>query len=178
MTRTANRWKVTTEDGYQARAQFVITAIGILSARYVPEFEGLDSFEGSLVSTPTDWPKEGMDLAGKRVGVIGTGATAVQLIPEIVEEVSHLTVFQRTANYCVPLRNAVIDRETQDYIKSHYPEIFEQCLATPGSFMHEFDPRSALAVSEEEKLEQYERLWAGARVQEVAVQLLRHHDAR
>ena len=60
----------------------------------------------------------------------------------------------------MPLRNAVIDRETQDYIKSHYPEIFEQCLSTPGSFMHEFDPRSALAVSEEEKLEQYERLWA------------------
>ena len=154
-----NRWQITTDDGYQARAQFVITAIGILSARYVPEFEGLESYEGAWCHT-NRWPKEGMDLAGKRVGVIGTGATAVQLIPEIVGEVAHLTVFQRTANYCVPLRNAVIDRETQDYIKSHYPEIFEQCLATPGSFMHEFDPRSALAVSEDEKLEQYERLWA------------------
>ena len=154
-----NRWLVTTDDGFQIRSQFVITAIGILSARYVPEFEGLESYEGSWCHT-NRWPKEGMDLAGKRVGVIGTGATAVQLIPEIAAAVAHLTVFQRTANYCVPLRNSVIDRDTQDYIKSHYPEIFQQCLSTPGSFMHQFDTRSALAVSETEKLEQYERLWA------------------
>ena len=111
-------------------------------------------------ATPTAGPRRAWTLAGKRVGVIGTGATAVQLIPEIAGDVAHLTVFQRTANYCVPLRNSLIDRDTQDYIKSHYPEIFEQCLATPGSFMHEFDPRSALTVSEDEKLEQYERLWA------------------
>ena len=155
----ANRWQVTTDDGQQARAQFVITAIGILSARYVPDFEGLDSFEGARCHT-NRWPKAGMDLAGKRVGVVGTGATAVQLIPEIAGEVAHLTVFQRTANYCVPLRNALIDRETQDYIKTHYPEIFRKCSETPGSFMHEFDPRSALSVPAAEKREQYERLWA------------------
>ena len=155
----ANRWVATTDDGYQARAQFVMTAIGILSARYVPDFEGIESYEG--VSTHTNrWPKEGIDMVGKKVGIIGTGATAVQIIPEIAKEVGHLTVFQRTANYCVPLRNSLIDDETQEYIKSHYPEIFEQCMATPGSFMHMFDTRSALAVSEEEKLEQYERLWA------------------
>ena len=155
----ANRWLATTDDGYRVRSQFVITAIGILSARYVPDFEGLESYEG--VATHTNrWPKEGINLVGKKVGIIGTGATAVQIIPEIAKDVAHLTVFQRTANYCVPLRNSVIDDETQAYIKSHYPEIFEQCMATPGSFMHMFDTRSALAVSEEEKLEQYERLWA------------------
>ena len=154
-----NRWVATTDDGYRARAQFVITAIGILSARYVPDFEGLESYEG--ISTHTNrWPKEGVDMVGKKVGIIGTGATAVQIIPEIAKDVGHLTVFQRTANYCVPLRNSVIDDETQEYIKAHYPEIFEQCMATPGSFMHMFDTRSALAVSEDEKLEQYERLWA------------------
>ena len=155
----ANRWEATTDDGQKARAQFVITAIGILSARYVPDFEGLDSFQGDWCHT-NRWPKAGMDLAGKRVGVVGTGATAVQLIPEIAKEVAHLTVFQRTANYCVPLRNAVIDPETQAYIKSHYPEIFKQCSETAGSFMHLFDPRSALAVSVDERREQYERLWA------------------
>ena len=154
----ANRWVATTDDGQKARAQFVITAIGILSARYVPDFEGLDSFQGDWCHT-NRWPKAGMDLAGKRVGVVGTGATAVQLIPEIAKEVAHLTVFQRTANYCVPLRNAVIDPETQAYIKSHYPEIFKQCSETAGSFMHLFDPRSALAVSADERREQYERLW-------------------
>ena len=130
----ANRWVATTDDGYQARAQFVMTAIGILSARYVPDFEGLESYEG--VATHTNrWPKEGIDMVGKKVGIIGTGATAVQIIPEIAKDVGHLTVFQRTANYCVPLRNSVIDDETQEYIKSHYPEIFEQCMATPR-FLH------------------------------------------
>ena len=154
-----NCWEVEVEDGYRARAQFLITAVGILSAYYVPDFEGIDSFEGQWCHTGR-WPKEGMDLAGKRVGVIGTGATGVQLITEIAKEVGHLTVFQRTANYCAPLRNRFIDDETQREIKASYPEIFEKCLETPGSFMHQFDPRSALEVSSEERLQQYESLWA------------------
>ena len=101
-----------------------------------------------------------MNLAGKRVGVIGTGATAVQLIPEIVDDVAHLTVFQRTPNYCVPLRNSAIDPDTQAYIKSHFPQIFDQCRSTAGSFMHLFDPRSAFEVPDEERQAQYEKLWA------------------
>ena len=154
-----NCWEVEVEDGYRARAQFLITAVGILSAYYVPDFEGIDSFEGQWCHTGR-WPKEGMDLAGKRVGVIGTGATGVQLITEIAKEVGHLTVFQRTANYCAPLRNRLIDDETQREIKASYPEIFEKCLETPGSFMHQFDPRSALEVSPEERIQQYETLWS------------------
>ena len=154
-----NRWHVRTEDGRQAKGQFLVTAVGLLSAHYVPEFEGLDSYEGRWCHTGR-WPKEGMDLAGKRVGVVGTGATAVQLITEIAKEVGHLTVFQRTANYCAPLRNREIDPEMQREIKANFPEIFRKCLETPGSFMHEFDPRSALDVSPEERLAQYENLWA------------------
>jgi cation diffusion facilitator CzcD-associated flavoprotein CzcO len=96
------------------------------------------------------------------VGVIGTGATGVQLITAIAKEVGHLTVFQRTANDCAPLRNGPIDPETQRQIKANYPAIFKRCSATAGSFMHRFDPRSALAVSPDERLEQYERLWAEA----------------
>ena len=153
------RWRIETEDGRRAGAQFLITAVGVLSARYIPDFAGIDSFKGDWCHTAR-WPKEGMNLAGKRVGVIGTGATAVQLIPEIAGEVAHLTVFQRTANYCAPLRNGPIDDDWQREIKASYPEIFKQCMETPGAFMHQFDPRSALAVSEEERLEQYERLWA------------------
>ncbi|HZC00813.1 MAG TPA: NAD(P)/FAD-dependent oxidoreductase, partial [Gammaproteobacteria bacterium] len=146
-------------DGQRARAQFLITAVGLLSAHYVPDFEGLESFRGAWCHTGR-WPKEGLDLAGKRVGVIGTGASGVQLITEIAKEVSHLTVFQRTANYCAPLRNGSIDPETQRQIKASYPEIFKRCGETAGSFVHKFDPRSALEVSPEERLEQYERLWA------------------
>jgi len=153
------RWHVETEDGRRAQAQFLITAVGILSARYVPDFAGIDSFKGNWCHT-SRWPKEGMNLAGKRVGVIGTGATAVQLIPEIAKEVAHLTIFQRTANYCVPLRNGPIDPDWHREIKASYPEIFQKCSETPGSFIHELDPRSALEVSAEERLAQYERLWA------------------
>ena len=154
-----NRWRVQTEDGRRAGAQFLITAVGVLSARYIPDFAGLGSFKGDWCHTGK-WPKEGMDLTGKRVGVIGTGATAVQLIPEIAGEVAHLTIFQRTANYCAPLRNGPIDPDTQRKIKASYPEIFKKCSETPGAFVHEFDPRSALEVSPEERLTQYESLWA------------------
>ena len=154
-----NRWEVHLEDGHRARSQFLITSVGILSAGYIPDFEGIDSFKGQWCHTGR-WPAEGMDLAGKRVGVIGTGATGVQLVTEIAKEVAHLTVFQRTANFCAPLRNSPIDAKTQLEIKASYPAIFKKCMETPGSFVHQFDPRSALEVSPEERLEQYERLWA------------------
>ena len=91
--------------------------------------------------------------------MIGTGASGVQLITEIAKEVGHLTVFQRTANFCAPLRNRPITEEEQKEIKSSFPEILEKCMDTAGSFMHKFDPRSAMEVSEEERHEQYERLW-------------------
>ena len=154
----ASQWEVLIEDGYRARGQFLITSVGILSAGYVPEFEGKNTFKGFSCHTGR-WPKQGVDLAGKRVGVIGTGASGVQLITEIAKEVSHLTVFQRTANFCAPLRNSLIDDETQKSIKSSYPEIFRKCMETAGSFVHEFDPRSAMSVSPEERLEKYESLW-------------------
>ena len=153
-----SRWEICLADGSLARGRFLITSVGSFSAGYVPDFEGIDSFKGVSCHTRA-WPKEGVDLAGKRVGVIGTGATGVQLITEIAKEVSHLTVFQRTANYCAPLRNGLIDDETQKKIKSSYPEIFRVCMETPGSFMHDPDKRSAMDVSQEERLEQYERLW-------------------
>ncbi len=153
-----NTWLVTIADGHRARAPFLVTAVGLLSAHYIPDFEGLETFQGQWCH-PGRWPKEGMDLAGKRVGVVGTGATAVQLITEIAKEVGHLTVFQRTPNFCAPLRNRPITDEMMQEIRDNYPEIFRRCNETAGSFMHLFDPRSALDVSPEERQEQYERLW-------------------
>ena len=152
------RWELEMQDGHRARGQFLITAVGLLSAHYVPDFEGILDFKGPWCHTGR-WPKEGMDLAGKRVGVVGTGATAVQLITEIAKEVGHLTVFQRTPNFCAPLRNREIDDDEQQIIKANFAEIFRKCMETPGSFMHEFDTRSALEVSHEERMAQYEALW-------------------
>ena len=153
-----NRWELTMEDGHRTRGQFLITAVGLLSAHYVPDFEGIHDFQGPWCHTGR-WPAEGMDLAGNRVGVVGTGATAVQLITEIAKEVGHLTVFQRTANYCAPLRNRLIDDDEQQIIKRNFPEIFRRCMETAGSFVHEADPRSAFDVPEDERIEQYEKLW-------------------
>ena len=152
-------WEIYTEDGRRARARFLIAAVGVLSARYLPDFPGIDSFQGDWCHTAR-WPEEGMNLTGKRVGVVGTGATAIQLIPKIAEEVDHLTVFQRTPNYAAPLRNSEIDPETQQQIKASYPELFAKLKETSGAFIHDVDPRSCFEVSPEERLAKYEELWA------------------
>src|SRR5580700_6511055 len=156
---TENYWEVRLDDGTRAQARLLITAVGILSAQNIPGFAGSESFKGESFHTAR-WPKERVELAGKRVGVIGTGATAVQLITEIAKEVGHLTVFQRTANYCAPLRNGPIDPETQAKIKASYPEIFKRTRETFAGFIHDFDPRSVFDVSEEERQARFEELWA------------------
>ena len=153
-----HQWEVQIEGGQRARAQFLVGAVGILSAKYTPPFEGIDSFEGLSFHT-SNWPKEKVDFSGKRVGCIGTGATAVQLIPIVAEEAGQLTVFQRTPNYCAPCRNSEVSPETQATWKASYDEIHKRCRETSVAFRHEFDPRSALEVSEEERLELYEKLW-------------------
>ena len=155
----ANQWEVQLESGQQIRAQFLVAAVGILSARYIPPFEGIDSFKGLSYHT-SRWPKERVDFTGKRVAVIGTGATAVQLIPIIAKEVAHLTVFQRTPNYCAPLRNGLVSDDTQRRFKDTYSEIHQRCLETPAGFPYDFDRRSAVEVPKEERLKLYEELWA------------------
>jgi len=126
----ANRWEVVINDNQRARCQYLIGAVGILSARFTPPFEGVDSFKGLSLHTGT-WPKEPVPLASKRVAVIGTGPTAVLLITEIAKEVDHLTVFQRTPNYCAPLRNAPVSPETQRRFKETYPEIHKRIRTKP-----------------------------------------------
>src|SRR5215470_678523 len=155
----ANRWDVQLENGQRARAQFVVSAAGILSARYTPPFPGIDSFKGRSFHT-SRWPKEKVDFTGKRVACIGTGATAVQLIPIVAKEAGHLTVFQRTPNYCAPLRNGLVSSETQNRWKANYPEIHKKCRETPAAFLHDFDPRKTFDVPKEERLALYEELWA------------------
>jgi cation diffusion facilitator CzcD-associated flavoprotein CzcO len=154
----ANQWEIQLENGQRMRAQFLIAAVGILSARYVPPFEGIDTFKGESYHT-SRWPREHTDFTGKRVAVIGTGATAVQLIPIVAQQARHLTVFQRTPNYCAPLRNGPVSEETQRRFKATYPEIHKRCRESAFGFVHEFDPRSVFDVSREERLALYEKLW-------------------
>ncbi|MEC9247734.1 MAG: NAD(P)/FAD-dependent oxidoreductase [Pseudomonadota bacterium] len=155
---TKGRWIIQTEDKETLESAFLITAIGALSEPYVPNFKGKESFLGDSWHTSL-WPKEPVDLSNRKVGVIGTGATAVQMITEISKNVGELFVFQLKPEYCVPLGNGKIDGKTQQDIKKRYPEIFEKCRKSFGSFLHDFDDRSALEVSSEEREQLYEELW-------------------
>ncbi len=151
-------WTITLEDGSRFNSRFLITAIGPLSTPTLPRIEGRDDFKGASFHTAR-WPKEPVDFAGKRVAVIGTGATGIQTIQTIAGQVGRLTVFQRTANWAAPLHNGKIDAETQAKIKAGYPEIFARCQETFACFMHTPDPRGAFDVSDEEREANYERLY-------------------
>jgi len=151
-------WRIALEDGSEHSCRFLVTAIGPLSTPTLPRIEGRDSFEGESFHTAR-WPKEPVDFAGKRVAVIGTGATGVQTIQTIASEVGHLTVFQRTPNWCAPLHNGKIDAATQAKIKAGYGEIFARCQETFACFIHTPDPRGAFEVSDEEREAFYEKLY-------------------
>jgi cation diffusion facilitator CzcD-associated flavoprotein CzcO len=152
-------WELTVENGSRYRARFLITAIGPLSAPTMPRIEGVDSFKGESFHTAR-WPHEPVSFAGKRVAVIGTGATGVQTIQEVAKTVGHLTVFQRTPNWCAPLHNGPIDEETQRKIKANYPEMFARCRETFACFLHTPDPRGTFEVSAEEREAFFEKLYA------------------
>ncbi len=154
----ANHWDIESEEGRRERARFLITAIGPLSAPTMPTIPGVETFRGESYHTGT-WPHEPVSFANKRVAVIGTGATGVQAITEIAKTVGHLTVFQRTPNWCAPLHNRPMDAATQAGIKATYPEIFAVCRESFGCFIHQADPRNALEVSPEEREAFFEKLY-------------------
>ena len=151
-------WDVTLQDGRRYRTRFLITAIGVLSAPTMPNIPGVETFKGQSCHT-AHWPKQPIDFTGKRVAVIGTGATAVQTIQTIASKVGTLTVFQRTPNWCAPLHNSKISAEEMRDIRSRYTEIFARCHETAGCFIHSPDPRSALEVSPEEREAFFEKLY-------------------
>ncbi len=139
-TRPPTEWEIESEDGRQARAQFLITAIGPLSTPTMPTIPGRRELPRRGVPHRHAGRTSRSSFAGKRVAVIGTGATAVQAITEIAKTVGHLTVFQRTPNWCAPLHNSTIDAATQARIKATYPEIFALCRDSFGCFIHQADP--------------------------------------
>ncbi|MFP5463068.1 MAG: flavin-containing monooxygenase, partial [Gammaproteobacteria bacterium] len=151
-------WDVEIEGGEKARARFLITAVGVLSATQMPRIEGIDSFKGDYCHT-SRWPKTPVDFKGKRVGVIGTGATGVQVIQEVAKTAEHLTVFQLDASWCAPLNNSKITDEEQPALKASYPELFKICKESGAGFLHQFDMRSIFDVSPEEREAKFEKLY-------------------
>jgi cation diffusion facilitator CzcD-associated flavoprotein CzcO len=151
-------WTVRTEQGDVVTARFVIAAVGALSAANVPRFKGLETFKGKCYHT-SQWPHDGVDFTAKRVGVIGTGATGVQAIPEIAQQAKHLTVFQRTPTFCVPARNGRVDPEVTQARKTDYEAIRQRIKKSFFGFELNFIPKSVLETTLEEREREFDRMW-------------------
>ncbi len=152
-------WEIALEDGTRYRSRYLVSAVGPLSAPTLPRVPGVDDFEGEAYHTAR-WPKHPVSFAGKRVAVIGTGATGVQAITEIAKTAGHLTVFQRRPNWCTPLHNRPITRAEMAEIRKNYPAIFERCRETAACFLHTTDPRGTFEVTAEEREAFWETLYA------------------
>jgi cation diffusion facilitator CzcD-associated flavoprotein CzcO len=153
-------WKVATSDGAQTSCRFLISAVGCLSSTNVPRIEGADSFTGEVLHTGA-WPHEGVDFSGKRVGVIGTGSSGIQVIPEIAKVAAHLTVFQRTPTYSAPARNGPLGADELSSIKAGYPQLREANKSMSGAHGSRM-PRgqvSAVATNEAERTAEYQWRW-------------------
>ncbi len=153
-----NQWLISTDNGNQARASFLITAVGCLSAPNLPKFKGLESFKGTWYHTG-NWPHDPVSFSGQRVAVVGTGATGVQVVPEVAREAAYVYVFQRTPNYNIPARNRPLDAEYIQQIKSQYREIWHKARISGFGLPYDAVNRSALSVSPEEREQIYWAAW-------------------
>ncbi|HEY7038442.1 MAG TPA: NAD(P)/FAD-dependent oxidoreductase, partial [Methylomirabilota bacterium] len=153
-----SRWIVRTDTGDEVTARFLIAAVGSLSETNMPPFKGLDKFKGQWYHT-SRFPHTGVDFTGKRVGVIGTGATAVQAIPEIAQQAKQLVVFQRTANYCVPARNGKVAPEVIKARKADYAGVVKRIRESFFGQEHYFIPKSVLETTPEEREREFDRMW-------------------
>ena len=154
----ANRWQIETDRGDQVSARFCIMATGCLSSAQVPAFPGLESFAGSTYHT-SHWPHTDVDFTGQRVGVIGTGSSAIQSIPIIARQAASLVVFQRTPNFSAPARNGPLDPEFERRVKADYAEFRRQARESRVGFVVPTNEQSALAVSPEVRQREYEMRW-------------------
>jgi cation diffusion facilitator CzcD-associated flavoprotein CzcO len=151
-------WTVRAEDGTEARARFVVSTTGVLSIPYYPDVPGRGNFRGEAYHTG-QWPKEPLDFRGKRVAVVGTGSSGVQVIPAIAEDVASLTVYQRTPNWCTPLNNRPITREEQEDLRANFESIRQTLLTSIAGFLHVPYDRTAFEETREQRLDHYEKMW-------------------
>ncbi|MGA9373822.1 MAG: NAD(P)/FAD-dependent oxidoreductase, partial [Mycobacterium sp.] len=152
-----NLWHIQTDTGELHTAKYLITAVGLLSATNLPDLKGIDTFRGVHVHTG-QWPAD-LELAGKRVGVIGNGSTGVQVITAIAPEVDHLTVFQRSAQFTVPVGNGPVSREYVADVKENYAAIWEQVRNSVVAFGFEESTTAYESVSSSEAQAIFERAW-------------------
>lgn len=153
------RYHVTTSTGLEVSCRFLIMATGQLSAARPLEFEGLDQFQGEWVST-SSWPADGGEYKGKRVGVIGTGSSGVQVIPVVAEEAAHLHVFQRTPKYSVPARNGPMETSLWQDIKADVDNEKAQLLVSPAAVHMPMAAGPASDFSEQEQQRILDEFWA------------------
>jgi cation diffusion facilitator CzcD-associated flavoprotein CzcO len=158
----ANHWTITTDKGTRLSARFCIMATGSLSSVNTPDLEGLESFRGERYHTGR-WPQEGVDFSGRRVGVIGTGSSAIQSIPIIAQQAEHLTVFQRTPNFSLPARNTPLDPGSYASFKATYPEYRRRARESPTGMPVELPSKRTFDVDEEERLAAYEAAFESGR---------------
>jgi cyclohexanone monooxygenase len=152
------RWHVATDAGEAITARFCIMATGVLSSTHTPAFPGIDAFGGALYHTG-NWPREPVDFAGKRVAVIGTGSSGIQLIPVLAEQAAHLYVFQRTAQFSIPARNRPASPEEGRRVKADYARFRAENFRQPGAVRRPAEVISVLEASQEERLAQFEQAW-------------------
>ncbi|MFF2468437.1 flavin-containing monooxygenase [Streptomyces mirabilis] len=153
-------WTLRTSDGAEHRSRFVVAATGILSVPFIPDIPGRGDFRGEQHHTGL-WPKAPVDFSGKRVALIGTGSSGVQIVPAIADEVASLTVYQKVADWLTPLNNAPIAPEEQAELKANFESIRETLNTSPSGFLHQITMRSGLDDSPEQRQEFYEQRWNG-----------------
>lgn len=151
-------WHVRTDKGEEITCRFLITAVGTLHTTNMPQFKGLERYKGKWYHT-SRFPHEGVDFTAKRVAVVGTGATAVQAIPEIAQQAKQVVVFQRTANYCVPARNGKVDAELVKSRKADYDNIVKRTRESFFGQEHYFIPKSALEATRDEREAVFDKMW-------------------
>jgi cation diffusion facilitator CzcD-associated flavoprotein CzcO len=151
-------WRIETSAGARVSAQFLICAVGTLSAAHKPNIPGVESFAGECYHTGR-WPQEPVFFAGKRVGVIGTGSSGVQAIPEIAREAAHLTVFQRTPQYSIPARNRPLEPELMRQARENWPAFRAQMNASSVGMPFVMSERLACQDTPAQRQALYEELW-------------------
>ncbi len=152
------RWTVTTDAGDVVDAQFCVMATGALSDPLLPDIPGAETFAGETYHT-ANWPHEGVDFTGKRVGLIGTGSSGIQTTPIVAAQAAELVVFQRTPNFSVPAGNEPLTAEREAEIKANYDERREQSWRSGGGSPHLAHPKLTMELSEEERRAEFEKRW-------------------
>jgi cation diffusion facilitator CzcD-associated flavoprotein CzcO len=152
------QWNVKAEDGRNWEADRLIMAVGQLSEPKGTTYPGQDEFSGRIIYS-SNWPKDKVDFAGKRVAIIGTGSSGVQMTPVIASQAKQLTVFQRTANYSIPAANAPVSDEEDRRVKATYGERREAARNSPSGLGFVVDNRSAIEVPVDEREEAFEAAW-------------------